>query len=165
MRLLLLTLLLIFTGFEAMRADQPLSVPDRQVTNSKSGHFQVISEPKTGTKCVDIRHSKNLWSIAQWFRKLVVSDDGHFMVTEYDGLNLIPQNYDGKMVMITFWKDGKVLREVSLNELIPNKRILHKTVSHYAWGTLAGFKDDGMVEIRLVDDTRLIYDPKTGRRA
>jgi len=161
----LYVLLPAFAAFDTIRADEPLSVPARHVTNSTSGRFQVVSDPTRGTICMDTRESKTLWSISQWFRKLVVSDDGHFLVTEYDGLNLIPQDFEGKMVMITFWKDGEVLREVTLDELIPDKKILRKTVSHYAWGTLWGFRPDGMVEIRLVDDTRLLYDPKTGRRA
>ena len=96
-------MLTMTASFDTVRADEPLSVPDRHVTTSKGGRFQVVSDPKGETKCTDSRDAKTLWSIPRWFRKLVVSDDGHYLVTAYDGLNLIPQDYDGKMVLITFW--------------------------------------------------------------
>lgn len=162
---MLLLLLTMFVASDALRADEPISAPKRHVTTSDGGRFRVVSDPKSGTQCTDRQNARILWTIPRWFRKLVVSEDGHFLVTENDGLNLIPQSYDGKMVMITFWNDGKVVRKVPLDELIPNKKILRKTVSHYAWGSLSGFRKDGMVEIRLVDDARLLYDPKTGKRA
>lgn len=127
--------------------------------------MQVTADPKDGTKCEDTQNSKILWRVSKWFRCLFISDDGIYMTTEHGGLNLIPQNYDGKMTMVTFWKSGKILREVTLDELIPNKKILQRTVSHYAWGTIVGFSKDGTLEIKLVNDQRLFYDPKTGKKA
>lgn len=158
--------LLIFGSLIALlKADESLSLPDRHVTKSNSGRMQVTADPKNGTQCKDTQNSKVLWSVPQWFRRLFISDDGLYMVTEYEGLNLIPQSYDDKMTMVTFWKNGKILREVTLDELIPNKKILRKTVSHYAWGSIVGFSQDGTLEIKLVNNQRLFYDPKTGKKA
>ena len=49
--------------------------------------------------------------------------------------------------MLTFWKDGKLVRTVTVDELIPDKKILRRTVSHYSWGSISGIAKNGLLEV------------------
>jgi hypothetical protein len=67
--------------------------------------------------------------------------------------------------MLTFWKDGKLVRTVTVDELIPDKKILQRTVSHYSWGSISGLTKNGLLEVILEDGSKHYFDPTTGRRS
>ncbi|WP_411825565.1 hypothetical protein [Luteolibacter sp. AS25] len=92
-------------------------------------------------------------------------DDGRHFITAYGGLNLLPLNYKGSDVLLTFWKDGELVRTVTVDELIPDKKVLQRTVSHYSWGYISGVTKTGLLEVILEDDRKHYFDPTTGRRA
>ena len=145
--------------------DSPLPPTSVVTTMSANKRFEAISDPRKGTACVDLSSSKGLWKLPDWYRWSFLCDDGRHFITAYGGLNLLSQNYKGSDVMLTFWKDGKQLRTVTVDELIPDKKILHRTVSHFSWGTIPGITKDGLLEVILEDGSKHYFDPATGLRA
>ncbi|MBX3742883.1 MAG: hypothetical protein KF712_18000 [Akkermansiaceae bacterium] len=143
-------------------ADAPLPPPAHHATESSDKKTVVISDPKEGTLCKTRNGGRVLWRTNGWFRSIFLSDDGIHMVTAYDGLNLIPVNHRPEMTILTFWKNGKIFREVPLKELVPEKESLLRTVSHYEWGSVAGVSKAGKLQVNTADGRKLEYDFETG---
>jgi hypothetical protein len=146
-------------------ADSPLPPPSIKTTKSASKRFEVVSDPEKGTRCTDLSSSKELWNLPDWYRWSFLCDDGRHFITAFDGFNLLSQNYKGSDVMLTFWKDGKSVGAVTVDELIPDKKILQRTVSHFSWGSIPGITKNGLLEVILEDGSKQYFDPTTGRRA
>ena len=85
------------------RGDTPLPPPSRVTATSPSGRIRAISDPKAGTRVEDVTSHKVLWSLPDWHRSLFVANDGKHLVTEYNGLNLIPTDFTDDLVLFTFW--------------------------------------------------------------
>jgi hypothetical protein len=79
----------------------------------------------------------------------------------YDGVNLIPANYDPNVTMLTFYRRGNPFRSTSLQELVPDLSKLQPTPSHVYWGYYTGF-ENGLYRVDTVDCGTLRFDPKTG---
>lgn len=158
----LLGLLLSIVILNKARADEPLPVAAKTVFSSNNKRFQLISDPALGTKVID-QKNKVLWTVPSWFRQAFVSDDGEYAVTVYDGLNLIPQDYSDDLTMLSFWQHGKLLRKVSLKEIVPGRHLLQKTVSHYAWGHVIGIDEESKFVLERTDGKRLYFDIRTGK--
>jgi hypothetical protein len=77
---------------------------------------------------------------------------------------LLPLDYDPKQPMLRFFKRGRLLASVSLDELVPDASKLARTASHYAWGHYLGFDEQGRYGVELLDGARVRFDPETGRR-
>jgi hypothetical protein len=145
-------------------ADSPLPLPSVQTTKSENKRFEVASDPKKGTRCIDLSTSKELWKLPDWYRWSFLCNDGRHFISAYGGLNLLSQNYKGSDVMLTFWRDGKIIKTITVDELIPNKKILRRTVSHYSWGSIPGITKNGLLEVLLEDGSKHYFDPTTGQR-
>jgi hypothetical protein len=161
MRALILTLFLTLLTATAGRADSPLETPARYSIKSPTGSITVTSDPRRGTTARDNTNKKILWSLPEWYRSLFPSDDGSHLVTEYGGLNLVP-DYDGAIVLFTFWKNGRKIRDVTLKEFIPSKRILQQTTSHYHWGKVIGINDSNQLFVIRADGKEFVYDLDSG---
>jgi hypothetical protein len=97
----------------AASADTPLPPPAKVTAMSPSGRIRAISDPKAGTRVEDVKQHKVLWSLPGWHRSLFVADDGKHLVTQYDGLNLIPNDFTDDLGLLTFWREGKKLRVIT----------------------------------------------------
>lgn len=144
-------------------ADAPVALPERHNVSSSDGKYEAISDPENGTKCIDKLTGKTLWENKKWYRYLFLSNNGRCAVSVYDGY-MIPLGYDKKMTLLTFLKDGKIIREVSVGEIISDPKILVRTVSNYEWGEVEGFNEDGIFRLRLNGQKILLFDPETGMR-
>jgi hypothetical protein len=161
MRAFLVALSVILLTATAGRADSPLEPPARYSKKSPTGSITVTSDPRRGTTARDNTNKKILWSLPDWYRSLFPSDDGSHLVTEYDGLNLVP-DYDGAIALFTFWKNGRKIRDVTLKEFIPSKRILQQTTSHYYWGKVKGINDSNQLSVSRADGKEFVYDLDSG---
>ncbi len=103
-----------------------------------------------------------LWSMAGWFRLAALSDDGETLVAGYDGMNLLPLDYSPDLVILTFYRRGKPVATVTLDEVIDDFAALERTVSHYNWGHYLGFDDAGRYVIETVEGHRIAFDVRTG---
>jgi len=143
-------------------ADAPPSLPATHEISSANQAIQVISSPDEGTHILERVSQQELWSMPGWFRSLFVSNDGDYLVLGYDGISLIPQDYTDDLVLLTFLHRGKVLRKVTLKDIVPDPSILLRTVSHYQWGWIEGINSNGEFVVHRVDGTVFSFDLSTG---
>jgi hypothetical protein len=146
----------------AARGDTPLPPPSKVTVTSLSGRIRAISDPKAGTRIEDTKLHKVLWSLPDWHRSLFVADDGKHLVTEYNGLNLIPTDFSDDLVLFTFWREGRKLREVRVRDFVPNHHILEHTASHYYWGLAHGIDPQGRLKVERADKKIFFFDVTTG---
>jgi hypothetical protein len=106
-----------------------------------------------------------IWQIPGWYRVAALSRDCAYLVTGYDGVNLLPVGFDRGTVMLTFYKNGKLLREVRLAELVPDLSKLRRTVSHVEWGRYIGVEKDHYYRVDTNDRGALLFDMTTGQLA
>jgi hypothetical protein len=154
---------MIVAAVAATRGDTPLPPPARHTANSPSGAIRAVSDPMAGTKIEDVKRHKVLWRLPGWYRRVFVADDGKHLVTGYDGLNLIPRDFSDDLVLVTFWREGRKIKEVRLRELFPDHRVLQATISHYAWGTIDGIDAQGRLKVRRVDGRIFYFDVSSGK--
>src|SRR5260221_5893950 len=157
-------LLILLSCASVVRADEPLAPPARYEVKSSSHKYVATLDPKTGVVVRATGSSNILWTATNWFRVAFLANDGQDFVTGYDGMNLIPQDYTKDLVLVTFWRQDKRIRDVTVGELFPDTRILEKTVSHYHWGSIAGITNSTLIVSRC--DGRVVrLDVTTGRIA
>jgi len=144
------------------RGDMPLPPPSEVTTTSPSGDVRAISDPKEGTRIEDVKQGKVLWRLPEWHRSMCVADDGKHLVTDSDGMNLIPVDFTDDFVLLTFWREGTKIRDVTVRDLFPDHRGLVRTVSHYAWRQTMDFDAHGLLRVSLMDGKTLLFDVSTG---
>jgi hypothetical protein len=110
----------------------------------------------------DTKSHRVLWSLPDWHRSLFVADDGKHLVTECDGLNLIPTDFTDDLVLFTFWRDGRKLRDVRVRDFVPDHHILEHTASHYYWGIVYGIDAQGRLKVERADGKVFFFDVSTG---
>jgi hypothetical protein len=148
----------------AARGDTPLPPPSKVTVTSPNGRIRAVSDPKaTITRVEDTKLHKVLWLLPDWYRSLFVANDGKHLVTEYDGLNLLPTDFRDDLVLLTFWREGKKLREVTVRDLFPDHSILQRTASHYAWRETIGIDEHGRLKMQRVDGKIFFFDVATGK--
>ena len=158
-----LVMLAVTTAVCAGRADTPLPPPAVVSAMSPNGHMRVISDPRAGTRVEDVKRNKVLWSIPGWHRSLFIADDGNHLVTQYDGLNLVPVDFNDDLVLLTFWRDGKKIRDVRIRDFVPDHHLLEPTASHYNWGTVEGIDGRGLLKVKRADGKVFLFNVSTGK--
>jgi hypothetical protein len=149
----------------ALTADQPLPAPkDYKIYSFKKRCYAFLDAKQKITTAYVTRTRRKLWEMPGWYRVAALADDGEHFVTGYDGGNLIPLDYDCKMAMLTFYREGKVFRTITLEQLVPDLSKLSRTASHYSWGYYAGVEKEGIYRVDTVDRGTLYFDMKTGER-
>jgi hypothetical protein len=137
--------------------------PSKFIFKSSDGSVSAISDPEaTTTKIIRTADQKLLWEIPGWESVLFVANDGRHVVAGYRGGNLIPVEYDERMVLFTFWREGKKVREVTLKEFVSNRGKPIRTTSHYHWGCIDGIDISGNLIVLDANDKTFRYNLKTG---
>jgi hypothetical protein len=165
MRVLIASTLLVVLLISLARGDMPLPPPSKVTFTSSNRRVRAVSDPKSGTSIEDVKQQKILWRLPDWHRKLYVADDGKHVVSEYDGLELIPTDFTDDLVLFTFWSEGKKIRDVTLREFVPDRKILQETASHYYWGRIEGFDPHGRLKAERADGKKFLFDIATGKAA
>ena len=161
----LVFLLSIVTAFSDVRGDEPVPPPKKKVTLSPSGRIRAVSDPLAKiTRVEDAKSHEVLWSLPDYHRIFFVTDDGRHLITEYYGGNLIPTGIIGHLVLLTFWENGKKIREVRVRDLFPKRSILQHTASHYLWCQSVGLDEHGRLKVERVDHQIFLFDVATGKQ-
>jgi hypothetical protein len=90
----------------ATTADTPLPPPAKVSVMNPNRRFRAVSDANGGTRLEDAEQQKVLWSFLIGMA-IFVADDGKHLVTQYDGLNLLPTNFTNDLVLLAFWREGK----------------------------------------------------------
>lgn len=157
------TVAIILFGIGAALADSPLPPPAVHRASSPNGKFTVVSDPNTGTKLVESGSGKQLCELPGWFRSIYVSNDGEHFATGYSGLNLVPLSTDDSLELIAFWKRCRKVESVPLRAIVPERSILQRTVSHYAWGNITGVDEKGRLVVTRIDGRVFRFNMSSGK--
>lgn len=149
------------------RADAPLPPPEAIEQCSANGAHCATADPVANR--IDVYRKGTpgtpLWSVPGWARVFHVSDSGRHLVTCFGGVNLLPLDYKRDEPMLTFYDRGRLVRSVTLAELVPDLTKLRRTVSHYEWGRCVGFDGPATYSVETVDRGLLRFDATTGQLA
>jgi hypothetical protein len=145
-------------------ADAPLRPPSVIVRCSTNGLYCARAEPEADRIVVYRKDASQvpLWTVKGWARAFDVADSGTHLVTCYGGLSLLPLDYRRDWTMLSFYDRGRLVRRVSLGELVPDLSKLRRTASHYEWGRCEGFDGAGKYSVETVDRGALRFDVTTG---
>jgi hypothetical protein len=102
-----------------------------------------------------------VWSVPGWHRVADLADDCRSLMTGYDGQSLLA-DADPSTVLLRFYRDGKLLREYRLDELMDPKR-LRRTVSHFEWGNYLGVERGHFYRIETNGRGEQVFDMATGQ--
>lgn len=142
------------------RADEPLPPPKPHQACSPTGAFCAVSDPAKIATTVFAHAAdgsqRELWTIPGWHRVVDISDAG-LLVTGNDGLDLIPEQYDESLALLSIYDGGKLVQRFSVKDLFPDRSVLEKTVSHYAWGSYRGWDADGNYQLKTIDGRILAF--------
>ena len=170
-KLLLLSSLIAFNALQfshSTRADSPLPAPSNRRITSSNGKFVAWLDWKAQkTTVYSVQKSKKtkLWQMNGWHPNAYLADNGRNFIAFYPGANLLNLDYKPSDVMMTFYDRGKRLRQVRLNEIVPNPTPdkFRRTVSHYSWIESYGLVGDKFV-IDTLQKKTLAFDIQTGQR-
>jgi hypothetical protein len=163
MRFLVVASIITTVLLGVAKGDTPLPPPSKTTATSPNGRVRAVSDPKTGTEVEDLTPHKVLWRLPDWHRSMFVANDGRHLVSEYEGLNLIPVDFRDDLVLLTFWREGKKIREVRVGDLFPDHSILLRTASHYLWRHAIEMDAQDRLKVQRVDGRIFFFDVATGK--
>jgi hypothetical protein len=159
-----LVLTILLSGIS--RADSPLPPPEKKTVWSANRQFFAVMEPDNQITTVyrkaQGKPDEKVWSMYGWFRVASLTDDGERLIAGYGGMNVIPLEYDKKLVMLYFFKRGELINYVTLDQIIHDTSSLRRTVSHYAWGNFEGLDPEGRYVVETVEGRRIRFDVAKG---
>jgi len=134
----------------AVFADTPLGPPEVVNEWSEDHSAQAVSDPKTNQTTISTMDldsaapDRVLWTYPEWFRHFQVAPGGAAIVVQ--NADLLPLDASGDFVLLRFIVRGKVIRQVTISELLGRSPKLKRTASHLSWGRgLYGIDRNGLV--------------------
>ena len=159
----------VVTSVAPALADAPLLDYDVTEIDSPNRRFFAKAAPDESSTSVVRRERQgpgiSLWTMPGWSPVSFLSDDGEYLAIGYAGVYLLPLNYKPDDVMVSFYKRGKLVRAVRLNEIISDLRNLERGNSHYGWGMNVGFSGLHQFLVETAEpghQRRLVFDVTTG---
>jgi len=147
-------------------ADQPLDVPQSRKIQAPKGNCWAYTDA-ANKKTIAYKRingkKKQLWAIEGWYRVAALASDCKHFVTGYEGVNLLPEDYNPDTIMLSFYNGEKLIRQVALNELVKDLSKLQKTASHWSWGYYEGLERGMYYRVNTVDRGEIVFDMRTGQ--
>lgn len=144
-------------------ADAPLAPAKAYTTCSTSKEYCIdfnFTPPKGSGVAYKLENhkKKEIWKIDNWMRIAYISNDGEYLVS--CATNLVSSStlwsaMDSKIVHI--YKNGQLINQIKIKDIIKNKKMLVQTTSHYAWGHCSDLVDYNLTIIAL-NDKKIIID-------
>lgn len=165
-------ILLFFVSLSLLA--EPLPPPAVTKVTSRNNEFEAESIPQANETTVyrTDRHPAGgfvrgdmLWKFPRWFRGFLLSNDGSAIVAQTDYLEVLPAEVakDG-YVLLTFIVRGKVIREITVKQLLGSSSNLEPTgLNTFYWGRVYYEMDS---KDRVLVDTVIgffIFDAHTGK--
>ena len=175
----------------SLHADLPAKPPEDYEVRSPHGRYLAritVTPPQTMVYALQQDVEVPQWSMKGFHRTVYLADDGQHLVIGYTNLVLRPEYaskeslelasknardsisawspavYSPDMVILQFVDRGRIVREVTLHELVPDASKMIKTASSWHWGDfLPGLNRRGEFVVRTVDYRELHFDVKTGQ--
>jgi hypothetical protein len=93
---------------------------------------------------------------------LFLTEDGEHLVVGYAGANLLDRHYKRDQIVVSFYRHGRLLTVVRLNQIILDRTNLRASDSGVARGFFARLVDQHRFAVDTVEHRRLTYDVTTG---
>jgi hypothetical protein len=109
---------------------------------------------------------KELYRTKGWYSyRVLVSMDGRYLVRLEEGsVGDSPSKDD---LAVAFYKDGRLLREYSTEEMLKDKSKVLQTQSHYFWTPLGKLRlyidNSNLFSLNTIDGWTYIFDVTTGK--
>lgn len=160
-------IILALALFDPLYADEPPLTPAPITIYSPSGSYYARIDPKSGIEVFSSASEGTdyIWKAPGWSWIAALSDTGEHLVLGYEGINLVPYDYDLNMVMLTFFHNGQVIKTVTLGELVDDALLdKHRTLGHRNWGMFNGLVEDGHYEVKTSENQIIHFNMATGER-
>ena len=161
----LLLFIVLFCFLFCAFADEPMLPPENYTKLFEDGRFMLVCDTsKKETTCYELSESgvdveyREKWRIPRWGQYAYLSENGEFCVLD-DWGGLIPLDYDEEYVLFVVFKNGAEYAKIKLFDVIRDGKNLQCTVSHYRWGYIKSFGNDGIL-LNTVEGNKW-YDFKT----
>jgi len=145
---------------------QPILYDDGPVASANKRYFAVLGSDQQSTvvfKRLSRKKREKLWEAPVWSPATYLADDGDHLVIGYEGGNLLSHQYRFDQVMVSFYRRETLIRSVSLNEIILDRRHLEASDSGVQWGFFVGLIGPTKFALDTVERRRLIFDIATGK--
>lgn len=109
--------------------------------------------------------STPLWSMEAAFPAAWLANDGEHFVAGYEGEKLLPPGYKKDQLMLSFFKRGKIINQLRLDQLVSDFSRLEKAGARYRWVRYWGLNPCGHLVLETVEGKELLLDVTTGRPA
>lgn len=147
-------------------ADTPPGPPEVVNTWSVDYSAEATSDPATNRTTISTMSLANaparvLWSYPQWFRTFEVAPGGAAIVVQ--DIQLLPLDVRSDWVLLTFIIRGKIVRRVTVAELLGPSPKFQRTASGLSWGRgLYGIDQNGLTLVETVCGF-FIFEAETGK--
>lgn len=105
-----------------------------------------------------------MWSTEACFEEVWVANDGQHIIGATYAEGALPSNCTKEEIIFSFFKNGKSIGDIRLNEMIGDLSKLEKTQLGLRWGNLKGFNEAGYLVAETVEKQMLMLDPTTGTK-
>lgn len=164
LRRLLPAALVLLAACAALAAVPP-DPPSTKEFYSPNRMFVAISEPDSDTVTIYSLAGQGgkskLWSMEGWERAAWLADDGEHLVAAA-GWYFIPKDFERNMTILRFYKKGKLIKRVGLDEIVGDQTRFEEAGSFYFWGVVEGMDEMGRIVVLTVEKKALVYDAATG---
>lgn len=111
----------------------------------------------------NVGRSEEFWRLDRSFEIAWLSNDGQHLISGHFGEGRLPLNTNKDHVMLVFFSQGNLVREVALSELIVDCSALQKTGTGYSWGRYLGLNSAGYFVVQPIHAKYILFDPSTGK--
>lgn len=129
-------------------ADEPLPQTESYRTFPQGKFYLQCDAEKNTTTCFEITENgdREKWTVQDFERFAKVSASGVFCILDHTE-GLVPTDYNKDTVLFKVYKNGKLFDTLTVGKVYekPIKLKLHKTASHYKWGYIQRFYEEGIL--------------------
>jgi hypothetical protein len=146
-------------------ADRPPRAIDRAESNSGKffARLDVVNGKTAVYRKVPGARDEPLWEMPGYHNIAFLSDNPDYFVTAYQGGCLLSHAYRRDEEMLFFYRRGRLIRSVKLNELIRSPEKLRRTASHLRWCESMRLIGPERFRLRTADGQEHIFDITTGQ--
>jgi len=124
--------------------------------------MQIDSDPTKGLitaySLINGKPERVLWEINEWARWIDFSNDGHICIIDFTG-GLLPSDFKLDEPVLKIFSSGKLLKTLSIRDLLTDTLNLQRTTSHYSWNGSVEYEQNSLT-IWTVDSKMVVeYDP------
>lgn len=109
-----------------------------------------------------IGRSKRLWVIDSYFKKIWLTNCGEYLIASDLDNDLLPLSYSKDQAILSFFKEGKLIKEARVDQVIKDFSKLQKRDAGYGWGKYLGLNAAGHFVIEDIEGEKMLFDVKTG---